>query len=395
MSTLSATNNTPKGPVTVLGDSYVGQTLIARPNGVGDSDGIDFSTVAFQWLREGSPIDGATERTYNVSDADVGSQLSVRYSYTDFGGTLEVLTSDPEPIVPPAGTLIPEETGPYNDLVVLGDAIVGERLTARPNAVTDSNGIDYETTTFQWLRDGTPISGATDQTYDVTAADTEAEISVQFSYVDLLGNTTSLTSNPKEPVPIPVVEEVTPEVPIEDEGDFLNGTSDADALRAASGLKRIDGQDETDIVFFEGDQSNYTIVMSEDGIAVTDHRLNGLGTIELDNVELVDFENEISAFDGPFVIEAFDGLAQLDQEDAEAIIELYTAYFNRAPDAIGLNFWGTAFANGTSINQMASLFAGQSETQATYPAGTSDADFATTVYSNVLGRTPDQSGLSF
>lgn len=106
MSTLSGTNNLPKGPVTVLGNAYVGETLIARPNGVGDSDGIDYTTIAFQWMRDGNPIDGATEREYDVSSNDVGSHLSVQYSYTDFGGTLEVLTSDPEAIVPPAGTPI-------------------------------------------------------------------------------------------------------------------------------------------------------------------------------------------------------------------------------------------------------------------------------------------------
>lgn len=395
MSTLSGSNNQPKGPVTVLGNAYVGETLIARPNGVGDSDGIDFTTIAFQWMRDGNPIDGATEREYDVSFNDVGSHLSVQYSYTDFGGTLEVLTSDPEAIVPPAGTPIPVDTAAFNDLVVLGDALVGERLTARPNAVTDSNDINYDTTTFQWLRDGTPIPGATAQTYDVTNADVDAEISVQFSYVDLLGNATSLNSNPKQPVPVPPDEEEPPAPPVNEQDDFLTGTADADHLRAASGLKRIDGFEQTDTVFFGGDQSNYTIIFEDDAVSVSDHRIGGLGIIELENVELIDFESEIAAFVGPFDIETFGGLAQLDQQDAEAIVELYIAYFNRAPDAIGLNFWASAFSNGTSLDQMASLFAGQSETQATYPEGTSNTDFANSVYANVLGRAPDQVGLTF
>ncbi|WP_292306646.1 hypothetical protein [Marivita sp.] len=95
-------NNTPKGPVTILGDAYVGETLIARPNGIGDADGIDYLTETFQWLRDGTAIQGATGRTYDVTLADVGTQLSIRYTYFDFGGTLEILTSDPEPAVPPA-----------------------------------------------------------------------------------------------------------------------------------------------------------------------------------------------------------------------------------------------------------------------------------------------------
>ena len=44
---------------------------------------------------------------------------------------------------------------------------------------------------------------------------------------------------------------------------------------------------------------------------------------------------------------------------------------------------------------MARLFAPQLETVAAYPEGTSNLDFATTVYNNVLGRTPDQGGLDF
>jgi len=85
----------------------------------------------------------------------------------------------------------------------------------------------------------------------------------------------------------------------------------------------------------------------------------------------------------------------LSEQNFESFIELYIAYFNRAPDAIGLNFWGTAFANGTTLEEMATLFVGQDETLAAYPAGTSNNVFAETVYNNVLGRTPDQAGFDF
>jgi hypothetical protein len=82
-------------------------------------------------------------------------------------------------------------------------------------------------------------------------------------------------------------------------------------------------------------------------------------------------------------------------EDFQSFIELYIAYFNRAPDAVGLNFWGTSFASGTTLNEMATLFVGQDETKATYPAGTTSDVFAEAVYNNVLGRTPDPAGFNF
>lgn len=389
-------NNPPKGPVTILGDAYVRETLIARPNGVGDEDGIDQTTITFQWLRNGQIIEGATDRTYDVTSSDVGSRLSVRYSYVDFGGTLEVLTSAQEPVVPPAGTPVPEDTGPYNPLMVLGDAGVGETLTARPNAVTDPNGIDQQTISYQWLRDGNPINGATAPKYSVIDDDIDAEITVQFMYFDLLGTPKTLTSNPKIVAPPPLVEDETDQPPVEEPpADLLIGTYDADTLQAARGLTRIDGRDGIDTVVFEGDQSGYRLILSADSVAVSDHRLFGLGTINLENVEWIDFATTFPAFDGPVELDRLSGLTRLEDQDAEDLIELYIAYFNRAPDAIGLNFWGTAFANGYSLDQIARLFAGQDETLETYPTGTSHIDFATTVYTNVLGRAPDQAGLAF
>lgn len=94
-------------------------------------------------------------------------------------------------------------------------------------------------------------------------------------------------------------------------------------------------------------------------------------------------------------VDEFDGLHRLRFSDAEDFIELYIAYFNRAPDALGLNFWGTAHANGTSLEEIASLFIDQDETRTAYPEGVSNTQFATIVFANVLGRVPDTAGLAF
>lgn len=396
MATVSDKNNAPKGPVTILGLAYVGETLIAKPNSIGDADGIDFNTETFQWLRDGDPIVGATLRTYDVSPLDVGAHLSIRYSYVDFGGTLEVLTSDPEAIVPPAGTPLPSEK-PFNLFAVLGDAIVGQTLTARPNGLKDDVGIDFSTASFRWLRDGTPISGADDQTYTVTDMDIGSEISVVFTYDDLLGTQKSFSSNPKPQVPMP--DPVEPPYGGIDNGvgdeSLLAGTSGSDTLTAHAGIKRISGQESMDTAFFEGNQSHYTLILDADGILVSDHRAFGLGTIALDDIERIDFGTETEAFAGPIDLGMFHAHTDLSREALTGIIELYIAYFNRAPDAIGLNFWASAFANGTSLDEMALLFADQTEMRAAYPAGTSHEAFTAAVYGNVLGRTPDQAGLDF
>ncbi|SHH59305.1 DUF4214 domain-containing protein [Marivita hallyeonensis] len=395
MTLLNTTNHHPKGPVTILGDAYVGQTLIARPNALGDEDGINYATATFQWLRDGDVIEGATATTYRVSPADEGAQISVRYTYEDFGGTTEVVTSDPEPTVPPDGTPLPDGVEPLNPLVVLGTAVIGERLLARPNGVNDEVGINTNSISYQWLRDGESIDGATSQEYTVSYADLDAQLSVQFLYYDLQGTSKSLTSNPKPAAAMPAAPEPVIIIDPDDNDQFLIGTSGADTLTATAGLKRISGRDDTDIAFFDGEQSHYTVVLGPDGVAVSDHHFFGLGTIALDGVELIDFGSEIDLFDGPFDLSQFSGAATLDSASLEALIELYIAYFNRAPDSIGLNFWATAYANGATLKELAALFTDQDETRDTYPDSISAFDFATSVYDNVLGRTPDASGIAF
>ena len=87
------------------------------------------------------------------------------------------------------------------------------------------------------------------------------------------------------------------------------------------------------------------------------------------------------------------------------IIKLYVGYYNRAPDALGLNFWIGAFDRGFSLAEMAVDFSTQPETRANYPffdpaqqpnptlvdLGT----FIDTVYDNLFNRAPDQAGKDF
>ena len=145
-------------------------------------------------------------------------------------------------------------------------------------------------------------------------------------------------------------------------------------------------------MLYDGNQNSYTVTLTSSGVQVRDRRNDGNGTDTLTNTEFLVFDA------GPYAefnLTQFGGAASLNEEAFKGFIELYIAYYNRAPDAIGLNFWGTAYANGTSMEEMATLFAGQSETLRFYPENTSNAEFAEAVYNNVLGRTPDQAGFDF
>lgn len=87
------------------------------------------------------------------------------------------------------------------------------------------------------------------------------------------------------------------------------------------------------------------------------------------------------------------------RQDLNAIIELYIAFFNRLPDADGLEFWVTQFRGGTSIDRIADSFyeaALQYSNLTGYSRTMSNADFVRVVYKNVLGRdTVDQPALEF
>ncbi len=126
---------------------------------------------------------------------------------------------------------------------------------------------------------------------------------------------------------------------------------------------------------------------------IEDRRGSGNGTDTLLDIEFLDFETDLLG--SLFNLTNFGGTAILSASEFENLIKLYIAYFNKSPDAVGLNFWGTAFVNGTSLEQMATLFVDQNETRASYPEGTSNTDFVTAVYDNVLGRIPDQDGFDF
>jgi serralysin len=173
----------------------------------------------------------------------------------------------------------------------------------------------------------------------------------------------------------------------------LRGGGGNDELEGFAGNDTIDGNEGLDLAYFEGEQSSFTVTISMDAITVQDRRADGAGTDTLRNVEVIEFYTDATR--ETLDLQEFGGPAGLTAAELESFIELYVAYFNRAPDALGLNFWGTAFSGGTSLEEMAALFVDQPETRETYSEGLSNEGFATAVYDNVLGRVPDQAGFDF
>ena len=91
---------------------------------------------------------------------------------------------------------------------ITGVPRVGETLTADTSAITDANGIDQATFTYQWLKvagaDAGPITGATSKTFTLTADLAGKQITVRVGMTDDRGYYTLFQSSaqidPTEPV---------------------------------------------------------------------------------------------------------------------------------------------------------------------------------------------------
>ena len=183
--------------------------------------------------------------------------------------------------------------------------------------------------------------------------------------------------------------------------DELSGGGGDDTLTGGPGNDTLTGGEGTDTARYSGDQDSYTLQITPDGFVLDDRRDAGDGTDTLQGFEFLDFEGG-SYFDGGagdltlFDLRQFADFATLTPEDFRTFVEIYIAYFDRAPDAVGLFFWGTVLAKGQlTLEQIADDFFNQPETQAAYPDLNDNSAFAQQVYQNVLGRDFDTAGLNF
>lgn len=148
-------------PPRIAGVAAVGQTVTAEP-GTWDTQGL---TLVHTWLLDGVAVADGPE--YTPGPADQGHGLSVRETALQDDAPVGEATSDPVAVLGPA----PENlTSPS----VSGGYEVGGVLQAT-SGTWSADGFAY---TFQWLRDGEPIDGATSSSYTVTAPDWCRELSV-------------------------------------------------------------------------------------------------------------------------------------------------------------------------------------------------------------------------
>ena len=184
-----ASNRPATGAPVIGGTARVGETLRADISSIADEDGLENATFGYRWIADGSEILGATAATYRLVDADEGKTIEVRVSFTDDAGHEETLTSAATAEVEPEPNR--SATGAPS---VSGTAQVGETLRADTSGIADEDGLENAVFGYQWVADGSEISGATAATYTLVDADEGKTIRVRVRFTDDDGNAESLTS---------------------------------------------------------------------------------------------------------------------------------------------------------------------------------------------------------
>ena len=153
LGTIWNTETAATGTPTISGTPQVGETLTADTSGIADEDGLENVSFSYQWLADGTAIQGATNSTYTPIEADEGKAITV-----------------------------------------------GETLTADTSGISDADRLTSVTHSYQWLADDTAIQGATNTTYTLVEADEGKAIKVRVSFTDDGGNDETLTSAATEAV---------------------------------------------------------------------------------------------------------------------------------------------------------------------------------------------------
>ncbi len=130
---------------------------------VSDDDGVTVTVVAAVFL----------EGSHQGIQTSLGGSLTLASSSTDGDS---------------------ENTPAAGAPTISGTAQVGQTLTATTTGISDANGLDNVSYSYQWLADDTEIDGATSSTYEVQPSDDGKVIKVQVTFTDDAGNEESLTS---------------------------------------------------------------------------------------------------------------------------------------------------------------------------------------------------------
>jgi Ca2+-binding RTX toxin-like protein len=234
--TIANVDDPATGQLGVSGTAAEGGSLTAGLTDLADADGAVL-TVAWQWqFNAGTAtaplwqaIAGGDTATLSIpsTQALVVQAVRVVAATTDaLGGTTQLTGA--------AQTVSNVNDAPTGTVTVAGTAQVGQTLTAS-HTLTDADGMGP--VSWQWLRGGVAIAGATAASYKLADADAGAVISVKASYLDG-GNTVESRRS-------------APTAAVDYAPDQLTGDGGANTLHGGYGASTLDGQGGNDKLYGE------------------------------------------------------------------------------------------------------------------------------------------------
>ena len=240
-STLANTAPTATG-VTISGTTQVGQLLTGNytyNDDEGDLEGVS----TYRWLKNGTPITGAVGRTYRPVTGDEGSMIA--FEVRPIAGTgvpqgTAVRSLGVGPIAAPLVNTAPTAT----NVSISGTAQVGQVLTGN-FTYNDLEGDAQGTSTYRWLRNSAPVSGATLRTYTLGTADEGALIAFEVTPVATSG------TSPGSPTQSPAIGPV--HAAGEGSVQIRIATGSDDAEESATGAVQT-GSSDLELVFDGNDQ---------------------------------------------------------------------------------------------------------------------------------------------
>lgn len=163
---------------TLSGTPQVGQTLRATSGSWSEPD----VTASLEWLRDGTAVPGATSSSYVLTDQDVGAQMAVRATGSKPGfadGVAESVPTGPVTLAPspqpPQEPQEPHELKATAAPKITGKMRLGKKLRATPGE-WDAAAVRVS---YQWLRAGKAIKGATKRRYTIKKKDVGKRLTVR------------------------------------------------------------------------------------------------------------------------------------------------------------------------------------------------------------------------
>jgi hypothetical protein len=143
-------------------------------------------------------------------------------------------------------------------------------------------------------------------------------------------------------------------------------------------------------LIFWADAQSFAVSIAAGQQALTVHDNSGNhGTDSIFNIQFLQYADQ--TVDLTSLVKA----ASQPADKFAAIIELYGAYLDRAPDAMGLHYWVARSGEGMSLGDIAKSFYLSAEAVAHRPVTHGAGELVTAAYQDALGRAPDAAGLAY